>query len=370
MSFNEWKKYSLSDVAEIKYGKDHKHLGIGSIPVYGSGGVMRYADTALYDKESILIPRKGTLGNLFYIDIPFWSVDTIFYTKIKENVNAKFLFYLLKTLNLASMNVGSAVPSLTTEILNKVEITLPPLKTQQRIASILSSLDDKIELNRQTNQTLEAMAQTLFKEMCFPLRDEIPDRWKIGRFKDVATQVKENIKPSKFSQKLFHHYSLPAFDNGEVPSYDLSETILSNKTAVRKYSVLFSKLNPRIPRIWSIGDVDELVSICSTEFIGFVPKKDFQYSYINFFLKDNDTIKKLASHATGTSNSHQRIKPEGILNLELIIPTEKILKDFDEIVRPFLEMRFKNIQQNQTLVAIRNTLLPKLMNQDFNIEAL
>lgn len=114
---NGWRESRLDSLIEIKYGKDHKLLDDGDIPVYGSGGVMRYANQALYNKESILIPRKGTLENIFYIDKPFWTVDTIFWSKIDSSkIFGKFLFYKLKTLDLASYNVGSAVPSLTTKI--------------------------------------------------------------------------------------------------------------------------------------------------------------------------------------------------------------------------------------------------------------
>ena len=185
-----WKTYKLCDVAEIKYGKDHKHISKGNIPVYGSGGIMRYGNKALYDKESILIPRKGTLSNLFYVNQPFWSVDTMFYTKIKSEVDGKYLFYLIKTLDLAGMNVGSAVPSLTTDLLNKIKISLPTLSEQSRIASILSSLDDKIELNLQMNKTLESIAQAIFKEWFIDFRfpgfdgefvDGLPRGWRKGK---------------------------------------------------------------------------------------------------------------------------------------------------------------------------------------------
>lgn len=112
---------------QIKYGKDHKHLSDGSYPLYGSGGIMRYVEKPLYEEESILIPRKGTLTNLFYLNEPFWSVDTMFYSKInKMLVLPRYLFYTLKTCDLASLNVGSAVPSLTTEVLNDVLISIPP----------------------------------------------------------------------------------------------------------------------------------------------------------------------------------------------------------------------------------------------------
>ena len=90
---------ALGSIARIKNGKDHKSLGEGDIPVYGSGGVMRYVDNYVYDKPSVLIPRKGSLGNLFYVDVPFWNVDTIFYTEINESLACpKFLYYFLPLL--------------------------------------------------------------------------------------------------------------------------------------------------------------------------------------------------------------------------------------------------------------------------------
>ncbi len=161
---NKWGKTKLGNVLEIKYGKDHKKLNEGNIPCYGTGGIMRMVDEYLYEDISILIPRKGSLNNIYFIEEPFWTVDTIFWTKInQEKTNPRFLFYQLSIIDFVSLNVGSAVPSLTVPVLNEIPINLPPLPEQKRIAHILGSLDDKIELNRQMNQTLEQMAQALFK---------------------------------------------------------------------------------------------------------------------------------------------------------------------------------------------------------------
>ena len=91
----EWEEGKLGDLVEVKYGKDHKKLLDGKIPVIGSGGIMRYADTALYDKESVLIPRKGTLNNVMYMNEPFWTVDTMFYTEMRRPNIAKFVFHYL-----------------------------------------------------------------------------------------------------------------------------------------------------------------------------------------------------------------------------------------------------------------------------------
>lgn len=132
----------LDSFAKIKNGKTYKDFGAGNIPVYGSGGIMTYVDRSSYDKPTVLIPRKGSLGNLFYLEEPFWNVDTIFYTEIdEEQVIPKFLYYFLKTAHLEDLNTAGGVPSLTQKVLNKVLIPVPSLEEQQRIVDILDRFD-------------------------------------------------------------------------------------------------------------------------------------------------------------------------------------------------------------------------------------
>lgn len=149
----EWKK--LGEVCKIMNGKDYKHLSKGKVPVYGSGGVMTYVDTFVYDKPSVLLPRKGSLNNVFYVDTPFWTVDTAYWTKIDVNILLeKFFYYFVTTQNLAKKNIAAgAVPSLTQEILNKIEIPIPPLPIQQEIVRIL---DTFTELTANLQTELEA----------------------------------------------------------------------------------------------------------------------------------------------------------------------------------------------------------------------
>lgn len=130
----------LGDIVRIKNGKDHKALGDGDHPVYGSGGIMRYANAYAYDKPSVLIPRKGSLGNLFYVDVPFWNVDTIFYTEIDESqVLPKFLYFFLTTAGLGEMNQAGGVPSQTQSVLNELRIPVPPLEIQREIVKVLDT---------------------------------------------------------------------------------------------------------------------------------------------------------------------------------------------------------------------------------------
>jgi type I restriction enzyme S subunit len=131
---------TLAIVAKISNGKDHKHLADGEYPVYGSGGIMRYAEEYMYDQESVLIPRKGSIGNIFYINTPFWTVDTIFYTKIDQRkIVPKFLYYFLQTQHIEDLNMAGGVPSLTKTELEKIHIPLPPLPIQQEIVRILDT---------------------------------------------------------------------------------------------------------------------------------------------------------------------------------------------------------------------------------------
>jgi len=160
-----WEVSRLEELIEIKYGKDHKKLNDGSIPVYGSGGIMRYVDTFLYDKESILIPRKGTLSNLFYITEPFWSVDTMFYSKIKNSTFGKYIFHFLKNLDLASMDVGSAVPSLTTNLLKRIDIIVPSTLEIEKFDIEISRFFEEMKLNTNENKTLTKLRDTLLPKL-------------------------------------------------------------------------------------------------------------------------------------------------------------------------------------------------------------
>ena len=132
----------LGDIAKIKNGKDWKGLHSGEIPVYGSGGIMTYVDKASYTSPSVLIPRKGSISNIFYTDKPFWNVDTIFYTEINTNrITPKFFYYFMKNFNLSQLATDSTRPSLTQTVLNKIVIPIPPLAEQQRIVDILDKFE-------------------------------------------------------------------------------------------------------------------------------------------------------------------------------------------------------------------------------------
>lgn len=160
-----WEQGHLSDLITVKYGKDHKKLADGSYPVYGSGGVMRYVERPLYDKESVLIPRKGTLNNVMYVNQPFWSVDTMFYTEMRLPNVAKYVFHFVKSKDLASMNAGSAVPSMTTDILNAMEVAIPSASTLEKFEIVVSPMYQTMQKNDKQSAKLAELRDTLLPKL-------------------------------------------------------------------------------------------------------------------------------------------------------------------------------------------------------------
>lgn len=151
------KEFLLSELLQIKNGRDYKHLSKGPYPVFGSGGLMQYVDDYLYDKPSILLPRKGSLTNIQYADTPFWTVDTLYYTEVDNSkVNAYYLYYYLKLLDLSNLDSGTGVPSMTFDSYYNIKVSLPSLTEQNRIAILLQKLDKTIAVKRQINDYLAA----------------------------------------------------------------------------------------------------------------------------------------------------------------------------------------------------------------------
>ncbi len=164
--FPDWEKKKLEELLTIRYGKDHKDLKDGKYPVLGTGGVMRYVDSYLYDKPSILIGRKGTIDKPQFISFPFWTVDTLFYSEIKPNIVPFFLFLIIQSINWYKYNEATGVPSLNTTSINNIKVLVPQDKEEQeKIASFLTSIDRKIDTVSKQIAKLEQFKQGLLQKM-------------------------------------------------------------------------------------------------------------------------------------------------------------------------------------------------------------
>lgn len=155
----------LSELIEVKYGKDHKKLEKGDIPVYGSGGLVRKVNRGLYEGESVLIPRKGSLNNVMFVNSKFWTVDTMFYSIPKCPGAAKYVYEFLKTQNLASMNSGSAVPSMTTVILDALPVKVPSERALRILDSRLQPIYALHQFNSVDSKILAELRDALLPKL-------------------------------------------------------------------------------------------------------------------------------------------------------------------------------------------------------------
>ena len=356
----EWKKYKLGELITLKYGKDHKKLNDGSFPVYGSGGVMRYGNDYIYDDSSILIPRKGSLNNIMFVDKPFWTVDTMFWSIIdQELVLPRFLYYTLCKYDFAGLNVGSAVPSLTVPVIESIEVVIPSIEKQKRILSLLVPLDDKIALNQRINDNLEQQIQVIFNHY---FTNE-PYDCLLG---DVVKTTSGGT-PSRKIEDIYYNGSIPWVKSKELNGtflFDTEEHItelgVNNSSAklLPKNSVLIAMYGATVGEYAIISKT----MCCNQAVCALIPNDKIPYSYLLMIAKNRKY--ELINMAVGSAQ--QNISQVLVKNLP-ISSNYEIIANFNNATMSI----FKEIKNNSSeivkLMSIRDLLLPKLMSGELKI---
>ncbi len=371
---SEWKEVTIGDITILKNGKKRPSVS-GTIPVYGGNGIMDYVDSH-NDENCIAIGRVGAYcGCVYLAKGKVWISDNAISAKANQNADNVFIYYLLGSLNLNRHRIGGAQPLMTQDLISRIKISLPPIEEQCQIAGILSSIDDKIAVNRRICENLEAQAQALFKHWFIdfaPFKDGkfvdselgmIPEGWKVGTLSDIADLIKPSIKPQEDVE--YSHYSIPAFDNNQTPSHDNGGAIKSNKFVIQDSVTMLSKLNPEHKRIWFLHQV-ECNAICSTEFLPFYAKEKDQSVFVYCYLNCPQNYREIANGAKGTTNSHQRIDANAILSRKLAYNKDAVTM-FCKLVCGFTKQKEIAIQENLRLATLRDTLLPKLMSGQIKV---
>ena len=377
----EWKEYKLGDILTIKYGKDHKLLADGDIPIYGSGGIMRYGERSLYDGPSILIPRKGSLNNIMYSDKPFWTVDTMFWSIINNTVaNPLFVYYSICKKDFASLNVGSAVPSLTVPVIEDINILLPSLAEQKQIVSILKSLDDKIEVNRRINDNLEQQAQALFKSWFVdfePFKDgefeeselgRIPKGWRVGTIGEIC----------KF-ENGFAFKSETYVNNGDYKVITIKNVQDGYLDTNGANSV--SCIPDKMPAYCNLNSGDILLSLTGN--VGrccFVTEDKLllnqrvakikatinnHWGYVYTLFRTSDFKEKMIGIARGTAQAN--LSPVETSRLQIVIPPLNISEAFSLITNDNYQTMITKTMESRRLAELRDALLPKLMSGELKV---
>lgn len=393
-----WTNATLGDFITLQRGFDitKKDQTAGKYPVISSSGITSQHDQFKVKGPGVIIGRKGTLGTAFFTNCAYWPHDTTLWVKDFKGNDPKFIYYLLKKLPLGKLDSGSANPTLNRNFAHKVKVSIPDLSIQQKIASVLSCLDDKIELNNRINSELEAMAKLIYEywfvQFDFPfdfaqgksdvtssgvekpykssggkmvwnkeLKREIPEGWEIVGLEDLA-EFNPSLKIERNSEAPYlgmtaisttgYMTDLPEkkefsggikFQNGDIVVARITPCLENGKTA------LITMLDGG-----SIG-------FGSTEFINIRAKEKSHVSFLAI-LSRSDLFRHYAiSKMTGTSG-RKRVDAKELAKFQLAKPSSELLKKYDEIVNPYFEKMTFNSKQNQELASLRDWLLPMLMN--------
>jgi len=393
---SDWVDCQLGDLANFRNGKTSPNREIGgSIPVYGSNGIIGCSDQSNTKPNTSIIGRVGSYcGSVYYSQSACWVTDNAIVGEPREEkADGKFLYYLLKRLNLNNVAHGSGQPLLNQSVLNGVELLAPPtVDEQQAIAEILSSLDEKIELNCKQNRTLEAIAQMLFKrwfvEFEFPDENgqpykssggamqpselgEIPVGWEVGCIDDVCCRIFSGGTP---------HTKTNEYWNGAVPWLSSGETrqrfILRTDKTITQSGVKNS--STRLARAGSvvIASAGQGKTRGQTSYLGLD-------SYINQsvisleadleLISDNYLFYNLApryEELRQLSDSHSirgSLTTKILAQISTIIPPKRLVEEFDRTAYQSIEKIIVNEKESHTLANLRDTLLPKLISGELRV---
>lgn len=366
-----WKTYRLGDVcSRLRSGKGipaSEVSACGKFAVVGGNGVRGYTDKSNFNGQCVVVGRQGAYcGNVRYFDGEFYMTEHAVVIVGNEYADTHFLAYLLSIMELGHLSAQSAQPGLSVQTLSKLEISLPSLEEQRRIAGILGAIDDKIENNRRINENLELQAQALYKQWFVDNRKE---DWEVGKVSDYYDITIGKTPPRKekqwFSLNSQHTTWVSISDMGTCGMYisDSSEYLTAD--AVSRFNI--KEVSPNTVLLsfkLTIGRVAISNGIMTTNeaIAHFNTERDYLLEYTYLALKAYEF-----SNLGSTSSIATAVNSKIIKAMRWIMPKESVLRDFHNLVSPIFRQIKNNILENGKLTTLRDTLLPKLMNGEIKL---
>jgi len=378
---NEWREVMLGDVIELKRGYDlpKRARADGSFPIVSSSGISGSHSEAKVRGPGVVTGRYGTLGQVFYLAEDFWPLNTSLYVRDFKGNNPRFVALLLESMDLAQHDGAAAVPGLNRNQLHTVPVRVPDRFSQDQIASVVESIDDLIENNRRRVEVLEEMARAIYREWFVHFRypghedvplvesslGPIPDGWRVGSLRELATEMRQSVKPSTATADL------PYLPIDAINPQSL--TVWGHRPGTEAASSL---------RHFGTGDVvfgamrAYFHKVCVSPFEGvtrstcFVLRPEPQhYWYAVLTLADASTVAYAAAHSSGSTIPYA--KWQGVLSeMPVVLPTASVSAAFAKRIQPPLEMAQKLADQIRPLASIRDLLLPKLVTGQIDVSHL
>ena len=404
---SRWQITTWGELATLEYGKSLRgnELPNGPYRVYGTNGPIGWHSEALYPSPSVIIGRKGAYRGVHYSSAPFFVIDTAFYLKPKVEIDTRWAYYELVTQDINGMDSGSAIPSTSREDFYDLTVQVPPLAEQRTIAHVLGSLDEKIELNRRMNETLEEMARSLFKSWFVdfdPVRAKMEGRWRrgeslpglpaeyynlfpdqlvpselgetpegwevkaVGTIADIVGGTTPSTKQVQYWKGGTHCWATPKdLASLSVPVLLKTERKITDAGLGKIGSGLLPPgtvlLSSRAP-IGYLAVTETPVAI-NQGFIGIMPHEGISNLFMLYWSEASHD--EILNHANGST--FLEISKGNFRQLPVVIPDESAMKVFDSLARPLYNRIASNERQSHSLVALRDTLLPKLISGEMRV---
>lgn len=425
-----WPTIAWGEICHLKYGKSLKGYRNenGSVPVYGTNGQVGWCETPLSKTAGVVIGRKGAYRGIHYSDKPFYVIDTAFYLEPKIDFNIKWAYYSLLTQDINGLDSGSAIPSTRKEDFYALRTQLPPRAAQDEIVQILDSFERKIELNRQTNQTLESMAQALFKSWfvdfdpvidnalaagneipeplaakaaarralreqgadkakqlhtlpehirkLFPSRFQfteelgwIPEGWQTGTLSSVTTELRRGISPKYVDEggvRVINQRCIRdhIINVGPSRQHDAAQRKVDGRLLSVGDVLVNSTGVGTLGRIAQVYELNE-ATVVDSHVTVVRPSVDYFKPYV--FGRLMFSIES-AVEALGTGSTGQtELSRSDLGNLNVVIPPAAAQNATEGLLKYFADRIAFNLKQSETLELARDTLLPKLLSGELRI---
>lgn len=365
---NNWKCCLLGDILTLQRGHDltYRETKSGGIPVVGSNGIIAYHDTPTTKSPCVTIGRSGNIGHAFYYDCDCWAHNTVLYVKDFKGTHPKFAYYLLKSMSFGQYNAGSAVPTLNRNHIHSIEIKYPPLPVQKKIAAILSSLDDKIELNTHMNKVLEEIARALFHRWFvafeFPNAEGkpyksaggkmvesemgmVPEGWEVGTLSDIV-KITSGKRPPRKESELSPECNIPILGASSVMGYT-SDFLYNEPILVTG-------------RVGTHGIIQKSNTPCwPSDNTLVITSRWYEFAYQELLLVDYKNMNRGSTQPLITQGDLKKIL--------IILPSETNINLFESMVSGIAGQINLNMDQSGVLSNLRDNLLPKLMSGEIEV---
>ena len=393
------------DSQRIPLSSQERKRCSGSYPYYGATGIMDYVDDFLFEGLHLLVAEDGSVEKpdgkpfLQLVNGKFWVNNHAHVLKGSTDEDTKYIYYALSTVAVRPFISGSVQAKLSQRNMNRISIPFPVDKSDRyAISHVLGTLDEKIELNRTVSETLEAMAQALFKSWFidfdpvrakmegrwrqgeslpglpahfwdfFPNRmvksemGKTPEGWTTGNIADIAVSPRRGVSPTDLREET-PYIGLEHMPRQSVAlmEWGKAKSVTSNKSIFDKGNILFGKLRPYFHKV-GIAPID---GICSTDILVIVPKATEWSSFLLACVSSNEFIKYADQTSTGTKMP--RTSWNIIGKYQVCLPTVAVAQTFHNVVNVFLNRIVANIHESHSLIALRNVLLPKLVSGKLNV---